>query len=420
MAHSQRLPTAALTVLRERRSTGGGRLIPVPYTNTSVLDKTQAISKAWRMAWERTNEIYPNRGQTLFPEAPNGAVYEITLTGTIRYSWPSYKPEINVRGSADALYNTTGTHYYDLEDTRKFEEQHEWLRINGKSIDASELCDRNGGRDSFGLKDDRAAHTYRLLLTDIPERLVIACEVNEGANDGSFSSSGYFAASVSAWVLEGEEPVVPPVTQAPTTNVVGANADELEPYFDDAKLGDELRQAVAKLHVEARFQRGWGDPEFQRRYAEARTDELLNQSGQIRDEARKRFHLPELAAYFEKHYPVGLRRLLGRVEALHIAETLSSKVDSRKPTTDEWRERQVRHVKTQMEDEAAKDLVAIEAELRRQDLFDRQEEAIRTRTDLTDEQKDRRVQAIRHVAAARLKPNGGDDAAEESNTPEIL
>ena len=102
-----------------------------------------------------------------------------------------------------------------------------------------------------------------------------------------------------------------------------------------------------------------------------------------------------------------------------LAPAAPPPAESPKESPEQWRDRQVQHARTQLEDDLAKDLVAIEAELRRQDLFDREMATIGKRTDLTDEQKERRIQAIRAVAAARLNPKqGGSDDA--STAPTVL
>jgi len=179
-------------------------LVPIPYTNTPALAGRQEPPTVWRVAWQCKREIYPNRGQTFFPDGPRGAVYEITITGTIRYcwkTWPYPRDKITVSGRADALYNTTAADWFDPRDTGKFEERHEWFLVNGNYIRTEDLRDKNGHRDRFGLKADRDDHIYRLHVTDAGKPLVFACEAVEGDSE-TFKASGYFTVSVTARVLE--------------------------------------------------------------------------------------------------------------------------------------------------------------------------------------------------------------------------
>jgi len=200
---------------------------------------------------------------------------------------------------------------------------------------------------------------------------------------------------------------------------------ELEPYFHDPQTGLCFQDAVAEVYVEAELRRGWDNPAFQRRYAQAHTAELLSQAAEIREETRELFRMRGLSAYFAERYPVGFRRLCGRLDALHIAEELSCDVDeptpqAHKPTTTEWRERQLRRAKTQLEDEEAKDLLAIEGALRRLALLDEKEKEIRKSADLTDEQKERAIQAMTAVLAARLQSQGEEGNDNAIKDPKIL
>jgi hypothetical protein len=110
-------------------------------------------------------------------------------------------------------------------------------------------------------------------------------------------------------------------------------------------------------------------------------------------------------------------------DALLKFEQLIRDTESESPpepeTPDEWRERQIRHAQTQLNDEKAKDLLAIEAALQREDIFDQMEANIRKRTDLNEEQKKRRVDAIRAVAVTRLNQNGdANQNGGESDVPQ--
>jgi len=279
MAHDQRHATI---LLKENRSQGGELayeiyppskpgtiLVPTSYTNTPVLAKRQDTLNTLNpdlvlvRAWECERRVFPNEGQIILPETPPGKVtYEITITGTIRYCWKTtplcdWSRKITARGRADALYNTTDP-YEDYRDRGVFEERHEWFRINGDPIKPEQLVDKNGRRDQFGLAADRQKHIYRRRLADARE-LVMACEAEEG-DTGSFSASGWFTVSVTAWVTV----TAPELKETKTTE---KPADKGEPAIEDPQesmkrqieasgrdctvgllaIADEYRSMVAKI-----------------------------------------------------------------------------------------------------------------------------------------------------------------------------
>lgn len=152
--------------------------------------------------------------------------------------------------------------------------------------------------------------------------------------DGSASADrpGQLKTFISEHKIQ-DPPEAAGVMKSPLALVVAARSpapplgSELEP-FDECRVSHdwdwywEEEQEVKKLYLEAELLRGWDDPEFQRRYAEAHRNELVANAASIRQEARKRFSSPRVLQYFKKHFPVGYARLRGRLDALAVAEQL--------------------------------------------------------------------------------------------------
>lgn len=436
MAHDQRPATTTPTVLREHKAQGEEVELRFPNNETPAAPKSQEAEVAWR----RTETIFPNKGQTIFPDGPPGAIYEVTITGTIRYRFKvrhpdiwSDRPQLTVTGSADAQYMTTlhpRFHSDDrYRDTGLFQESHDWLRINDRSISAYTVLDKNGRADRWGLAADRKAHIYRLHIRNLRDPLVIAFEadLNSWANGkADFSARGCFTVSVTASILRPSEDEFSSEQPGDTRKLGYLAVDKhgkLIPPIVSATSAT-VQAEVFTLYLEAEGLHGWEDEAFQQRYAEAHTEQLLDQAPEIRrvhQELLSSNHGGKVEAiyYLEQHYPVVLKRLRGRLNALALAEQISSAADRHKPTPDEWRERQVRHLQTMARDQALKLEAQIEAELEIHDWLDWKEQSIRENLKLTEAEQTRRIDAVRAVAKLYLG-NGDTTDAPQKPQPEIL
>jgi hypothetical protein len=225
-------------ILKEKKLNGTELVISVPSTNATLDENPPRV---WRVAWRHTAEIRANQGQTIFPSAPIGAMFDITIEGTMQYRWKSSytsKPR-TVSGRADALFCTTPYRSYNPEDTGKFDQPHEWFRIYDKPVKTHYLVDKNGRRDRFGLQADREAHCYRIRQPRGGEDLVIACEAEEG-DAGTFTTWGSFRASVTAWILEKESEIFPAPKTEPAQQPAPAPPSP-EEILEEQLRGDDIR-----------------------------------------------------------------------------------------------------------------------------------------------------------------------------------
>ena len=216
--------------------------------------------------WERTEYIVPNRGQTFFPEAPPGAIYDVTIMGTISYHLnfilegdTSLDPGTTLKSNADAMYMTTsaysGSTWYDFG---LFNHEHGWFRINGQAITEKQLLDNNGRRDPWGLEANRNGHIYRLRLEGITETLFLACESeaalrqhkyykrNSFRSEGFLGSPYYFTVAVTAWV-----PASPAIAQFKAASTAPSTPEDLRQHkVLEHSRAIEDRLAIVEREIE--------------------------------------------------------------------------------------------------------------------------------------------------------------------------
>jgi hypothetical protein len=282
-------------------------LIAVPIfrwvSTLNQMDRVQTSYRTTRIASEVGEGqyeawIYPD-GRELFLPPPNSAnpVYEIEFSRTIAKDVAVFEDP----GSADALYRT--------DENGNFTRDHPWLHISGKEF--------TYGRGGL-IEADRASHVYRIRVDGGRERLTLALQ-----------PPTWFRCSQGALFVR--IAVLPDNTQTheakrrETETQIAAASLRLEQQRNNSAEAKRFSEQIAALTVRAQVLRNWGDPEFQRRFAEMNRDQLLHRQDEIRSATIKLLDQHQLVQYLKRHNPEVMRRLLGEFEALVIAEDLQTK-----------------------------------------------------------------------------------------------
>ena len=200
--------------------------------------------------WKEDRKLWPNQGQELSQKAPVEVVYDITFTGTIRcFRWRT-----PIKGDREkiALGRIDALCYRRADGSVLL---HDWIRINDAPIQESQLVDKNGFQDPFGLKMDRDRYIYRLRLTGVGFPLLIACEIWEQEQGTLYDHDGTdLAVSVLAWIpSQGRQGFLPAVRKPKEQPTLQPNPTEAALRADEerARTFQKRLVAIARREQEA-------------------------------------------------------------------------------------------------------------------------------------------------------------------------
>ena len=236
----------------------------------------------------------------LLPEPSHeNPVYQVVVTGTIvlqRREWPHEELE-----RFDAVYR--------VNESGRFEDSHYRLLVNGQPCFKWDL---------EWVEEDRCLHRYVFNVGRLKRRIGIA-----------FTPPGYRNSSVSTGSLIVSVTVLPPGALTADQRLEAERrqrraAQEAAAAKREAiAAADHFGRIVQALTVRAATDRNWRDPEFQQKFARVHCEDLIKRQAEIRAEAAHFLEQTHLVAYLRQHNPTVVATLLGRLEALLLAENLA-------------------------------------------------------------------------------------------------
>lgn len=235
-------------------------------------------------AWRSWAHLAPTGREVFFPVAPHAnPVYEITFTGVLRRDDGKL---------GDAFYNTDGCGNFSNQVNR--------FRVNGERL---------GWRTFELVAANRCDHIYTIRLEHPDDRLTLAVE----------------------WDSRWRGSIAAEVTLLPK-GAVGSSGrrqrEQAEQAAEQARrklasVSEAFARKVQAVCIRSELFRNWGDADYRRKFAEAFTDQLINDQSEIRKEAMEFLSEHALIRYLSRHHPEVIRRFTGRLEALFLAETIS-------------------------------------------------------------------------------------------------
>jgi hypothetical protein len=217
--------------------------------------------------------------EVFFPPAHEGAVCEITIDGILH----------NDEGEFSDLFHRT-------DSSGNFSHGANWLVVNGSSL-------TNNTWES--VVSDRFNHKYIFRVDHSRERLTLALHRNT-------RWQGYLTANVT--VLPMGTPRIAETREAHSARV--------KAKVEEEAVGTKFAAQIQALCVRSQAFRNWANPDYQKKFAEAHTDELIRNQAEIREEAITFLAQDQIVRYLRRHHKEVVDRFLGRLEALLLAENL--------------------------------------------------------------------------------------------------
>jgi hypothetical protein len=200
----------------------------------------------------------------------------------------------------------------------------------------------------------------------------------------------------------------------PLTRVRGLFLEQLRRFIDAAATEDDPQEIyqdrIRELELLYTAFPHYLQSDYRENYARKYRAEIISRRAEILSQFRAFHHDPAFIAYLKQHHPH--LYLIGQHETILLA--LAEKLDAstladgslpspyRKPTIEEVRSSMVQRERTKIGDQTAMAYVALEQIDELKDLEKAKIKEVAARDDLTDEEKDERIQGIKAMTQQRF------------------